>query len=291
MLFHGSMTAVVTPFRDGKIDESAFRKIISRQISAGTDVIVPCGTTGESATLTSDERIRIVKIAVEESLGRAAVLAGAGSNSTETAIKLAKQVKSAGADGMLQVTPYYNKPTQEGLYQHFRAIASVVDLPMVLYNVPCRTSINMTAETTLRLAEIDTIVGIKEAGGNIEQIRQIIAGVPGNFSVFSGDDAMNFEIYSCGGKGCISVTSNIVPEKVVAVWDAFSAGRPEESEKLHEGLSLLNKTMFIETNPIPVKTALSMMGHCHEEFRLPLTPMSDEHREELRSVLKKYNLI
>ncbi|MFA4874687.1 MAG: 4-hydroxy-tetrahydrodipicolinate synthase [bacterium] len=291
MLFSGSMTAIITPFRDGRVDEDALRKLVDWQISQGTDAIVPCGTTGEAVTITYEEQDRIVRIVVEQAAGRVPVLAGAGSNSTANAIKLAKQCKAAGADGQLQVTPYYNKPTQEGLFQHFRAITEVVDLPMVLYNVPGRTAVNMLPETTSRLASIDTIIGIKEACGNLEQIKRIIADTPKEFAVFSGDDAMNFDIYRAGGRGAISVTSNVAPARVAAVWDAFNGGRVEEAQRLHEGLSVLNKAMFIETNPIPAKTALAMMGRCREEFRLPMTAMGEEHRAELKSILESNGLL
>jgi 4-hydroxy-tetrahydrodipicolinate synthase len=212
-------------------------------------------------------------------------MAGAGSNSTAIAIKLAGQAKKAGADGMLQVTPYYNKPTQEGLYQHFRAIAEIVDLPMVLYNVPGRTSVNMTPETTARLAAIDSIIGTKEACGNLGQIKEVISKTPDDFAVLSGDDDMNYDIYRAGGMGTISVTANVVPQRIAAVWDAYEAGNPDESKLLHGKLATLGKAMFIETNPIPVKTALAMMGRCAEEFRLPLTPMAEGHRNELKDIL------
>lgn len=287
MIFKGSMTAIITPFRDGRIDEAALRKLIACQIAAGTDVLVPCGTTGEAATLVPEEYDRIIRIAVEESAGRVPILAGAGSNATATAVRLARIVKEAGADGQLQVTPYYNKPTQEGLFQHFRAIAEVVDLPMVLYNVPGRTSVNMLPETTLRLAEIPIVVGIKEASGKIDQIKAIIAGASREFSVISGDDAMNLEIYEAGGGGCISVTANVAPDRVAAVWDAHAAGLRDEARQLQEALAPLNRAMFLETNPIPAKTALALMGRCHEEFRLPMTPMGAGPKEELLAVLKQ----
>ena len=285
MLFTGAMTAIVTPFRDGRVDEEALRRLIDWQIKAGIDGIVPCGTTGESATVTYEEHDRIVRIAVEQSAGRVPVLAGAGSNATANAIKLGKQAKTAGADGMLQVTPYYNKPTQEGLYQHFRAIAEAVGLPMVLYNVPGRTAVNMLPETTLRLAQIDSVVAVKEASGNLEQIRAIIAEAPADFAVLSGDDAMNLEVYAAGGMGAISVTGNVAPEKVAAVWDAHRAGKKDEAARLQAELLGLNQAMFLETNPIPAKTALAMMGRCREEFRLPLTAMGEQHRSALKTAL------
>lgn len=291
MTFTGAMTAIITPFRDGRVDEEALRNLIDWQIASGIDAIVPCGTTGESPTVSYEEHDRIVRIAVEQTAGRTPVIAGAGSNATATAIKLAKQAKAAGADGMLQVTPYYNKPTQEGLYQHYRAIAEAVDLPMVLYNVPGRTSVNMQAETTLRLARIDTVVAVKEASGDIAQIRAIIADAPKGFGVLSGDDSLNLEIYRAGGSGAISVTGNVAPAKVAAIWDAHQRGNTAEAIRLQEELSLLNKALFIETNPVPAKTALALMGRCREEFRLPLTPISEGHREELKSVLLKYGLL
>lgn len=291
MLFHGSMTALITPFRDGRIDDAALRALIDWQIASGTDVLVPCGTTGEAVTLSHEEIDRVVRITVENAAGRVPVLAGSGSNATSTAIALGKIVQRAGADGMLQVTPYYNKPTPEGLFQHFRAIACAVDLPMVLYNVPGRTAVNMLPETTVRLSAIDTIIGIKEASGKLDQIRQIIADAAKEFAVISGDDAMNVDIYEAGGRGCISVTANVAPDRVAAVWDAHTAEKRSEARRLQDQLTALNKAMFIETNPIPAKTALALMGRCHEEFRLPLTPMGEGPRGELIGVLKEYSLI
>jgi len=291
MKFHGVMTAIITPFRDGLIDETALRALIDWQIRSGVDALVPCGTTGEAATLAYEEQERVVRITIEQAAGRVPVFAGAGSNSTANAIKLAKQAKTAGADGHLQVTPYYNKPTQEGLYQHFKAISAMVDLPMILYNVPGRTAVNMLPETVVRLSSIDVIFGIKEASGNMEQIKKIIADIPSEFCLYSGDDALNLEIYRVGGKGCVSVTSNVAPSKVADVWDRFAAGNVDEAKRLHEELTALNKAMFLETNPIPAKTALAMMDRCQEEFRLPMTPMSEGHKEELLTVLKQYKLL
>jgi 4-hydroxy-tetrahydrodipicolinate synthase len=285
------MTAIVTPFKDGRVDEKALRRLVDWQIASGTDAIVVCGTTGEAATLTYDEHFAVIDTAVEEAAGRVPVIAGAGSNATANAIKLARQAKEAGADAQLQVTPYYNKPTQEGLYQHFRAIAEVVDLPMILYNVPGRTSVNMLPETVARLANIDSIVGIKEASGNLGQIRDIIAKSPEGFALYSGDDAMNFDIYKAGGAGAISVTANVAPEKVAAVWDAHYEGEEDQAGRLHKELDALNRAMFIETNPIPAKTTLAMMGKLSEEFRLPLTPMSEGNRAELKDILKKYGIL
>ncbi|MBT3181893.1 MAG: 4-hydroxy-tetrahydrodipicolinate synthase [Deltaproteobacteria bacterium] len=290
MLFSGSMVAIITPFKDGRIDEDSFRKLIDWQISCGTDTIVVCGTTGEAATLTVTERERIVQIAVEEVSGRVPVMAGAGSNSTDDAIHLSHTLKKAGADGLLHVTPYYNKPTQEGLYQHFRAITEVIDLPVVLYNVPSRTGINMLAETSIRLSMIDSIVGVKEASGNMDQVREIVKNTPDEFGIYSGEDALNLKIYKAGGKGCISVTANIVPDKISTVWDKFIKGNIDEATEIQDYLQDLNDAMFLVTNPIPVKTSLALMGKCREEFRLPLTPMGDDERNQLESKLAKYNL-
>lgn len=284
-IFTGSMTAIVTPFKNGKVDETALRNLIEWQIKEGTSAIVPCGTTGESATITEQEREKIIKTCVEQSSGRVAVIAGSGSNCTETAIKFARIAKDFGADAQLQVTPYYNKPTQEGLFQHFKTIASIVDLPMILYNVPGRSAVNMLPKTVARLSQIETIVGIKEACGSLDQIKELISSVPDNFVVLSGEDSQNLEIYELGGKGCISVTANILPDKVSRIWKLHKGSKHAEAKKLQEEIEVINKMMFIETNPIPVKTALSMMGKIHEEFRLPLTPMGEENREKLRGVL------
>ncbi len=284
------MTALITPFKNGRVDEKALRHLVDWQITSGTDALVPCGTTGEAPTLSYEEHERIVSIVVEQTAKRVPVLAGAGSNATENAIKLTKQAKNAGADGTLQVTPYYNKPTQEGLFRHFEKIAAAVDLPMVVYNVPGRTAVNMEAATTLRLSQIENIIGIKEASGKLEQIDTIIRKAPPNFFLYSGDDPLNGQIYMLGGKGAISVTSNVTPQRVAAVWDAFEKGEKSRALLEHENLQTLNKILFIETNPLPVKTALSLMGKCEEEFRLPLCPMSKINRERLEEVLNSLPL-
>lgn len=278
------MTALVSPFRDGRVDEQALRGLVDWQITCGVHALVPCGTTGEAPCLTDEEHERVVRIVVEQASGRVPVIAGASSNSTEKAIKLAKQAKWAGADATLQVTPYYNKPTQEGLFAHFQTIATAVDLPMILYNVPGRTSVNLEPATTLRLAKIPNIIGIKEASGKLSQIEAIIKEAPDGFDIFSGDDALNTDIYALGGKGTISVTANIVPQLVAKVWNLWQTAR-EEALALQEKLQPLNRVLFIETNPIPVKTALAIMGKCREEFRLPMTAMNPQNRSRLEMVL------
>jgi 4-hydroxy-tetrahydrodipicolinate synthase len=291
MNFTGSMTAIVTPFNDGVVDEQALRALCEWQINEGICALVPCGTTGEAATLSMDERQRVMGIVVDAAQGKVPVIAGAGSNSTTNAIELAYLAKEAGADAQLQVCPYYNKPTQEGLYQHFKKIADETELPIILYNVPGRTAVNMTAETTLRLAELESIVGIKEASGDLDQIRAIVKGAPDDFVILSGEDAQNVEIYKLGGKGCISVTANVVPSQVTKVWKQFESGALADAEGAHEEIQKLNAAMFFETNPIPVKTTLAMMGKIKEEFRLPLTKMGEENRTKLSNVLKSYGLV
>lgn len=290
-LFTGSMTAIVTPFKDGHVDEEALRILVNWQIDSGIQALVPCGTTGEATTLSHSERDRVIRIVVEQTGGRVPVIAGAGSNNTAQAIAFARAAAAAGADGHLQVTPYYNKPTQEGLYQHFEAIARSVELPMVLYNVPGRTAVNMAPETTLRLSSIDNIVGIKEACGNLNQIHAITARAPNRFAVLSGEDVQNWDIYKAGGRGCISVTANVLPEQVTKVWRQFNDGNTDEARRNHEELQSLNEAMFYETNPIPAKTALAMMGRIQEELRLPLTRMSEDNRSKLKEVLTRYGLV
>lgn len=289
--FAGAMTAIVTPFHDGQIHEQALRKLVDWQIGEDISALVPCGTTGEAATLSVEERDRVIRIVIDEANGRVPVIAGAGSNNTAQSIMFSRMAKEAGADATLQVTPYYNKPTQEGLFQHFKAISEAVDTPMILYNVPGRTAVNMTAETTLRLAEIYNIVGIKEASGDLDQIREITQGASEEFVVLSGEDAQNASIYQAGGMGCISVAANVVPSQVAKVWNQFESGDSEAANRSQEELQPLNEAMFFETNPIPVKTALAMMGRIREEFRLPLTPMSEQNRTRLQEVLSKYGVI
>ncbi len=290
-MFKGSMVAIVTPFKNGKVDEKALGDLIEFQIKNGTDVIVPCGTTGESATLSHEEHHRVVEFTVQTVNKRVPVVAGAGSNSTSETLELTKYAQKAGANGVLLITPYYNKPTQEGLYQHFKKVADTVDIPVILYNVPGRTSVNMLPSTVARLREIKNIVGIKEATGDLKQISELIRLCGRDFDVISGDDFTTLPLLAIGGVGAISVTANIIPADAAAMFDAFFAGKMEEALKLHYKMEPLHSLMFIETNPIPVKTALALMGRINEEFRLPLCAMSDANKDKLKKALKDYGLM
>jgi 4-hydroxy-tetrahydrodipicolinate synthase len=285
------MVAIVTPFRNGKVDEKAFGDLIEFQITSGTDVIVPCGTTGESATLSHEEHRRVVELTVKIVNKRVPVIAGSGSNSTSETLELTQYAKKAGADGALLITPYYNKPTQEGLYRHFKLVAESVDIPVVLYNVPGRTGVNMLPSTAARLREVKNIVGVKEAGGDLKQVSELIRLCGRDFDVISGDDFTTLPALSLGGVGAISVTANVAPADCAAMFDAFFAGRMEEALKLHYKLEPLHGAMFLETNPIPAKTALALMGRIAEEFRLPLCPLADANKEKLKKTLKDYGLI
>ncbi len=290
-MFKGSMVAIVTPFRKGKIDEKALGDLIEFHIKSGTDVIVPCGTTGESATLSHEEHHRVIEITVKAVNKRIPVVAGAGSNSTAETLELTNYARKAGADGVLLITPYYNKPTQEGLYRHFKTVAESTDVPIVLYNVPGRTSVNMLPATVARLRAIKNIVGIKEATGDMKQASELIRLCGRDFDVISGDDFTTLPLLALGGVGAISVTANVAPADAAAMFDAFFAGKTAEALKLHFKMEPLHGAMFIETNPIPVKTALAFMGKIAEEFRLPLCPMADANKEKLKKALKDYGLI
>ncbi|MGC2424300.1 MAG: 4-hydroxy-tetrahydrodipicolinate synthase [Nitrospirota bacterium] len=290
-MFKGSIVAIVTPFKNGKVDETALGELIEWHIASGTDGIVPCGTTGESATLGYEEHEQVIEYTVKKVAGRVPVIAGAGSNSTEETIMLTAHAKKVGADGALLITPYYNKPTQEGLYRHFKAVADAVDIPIVLYNVPGRTSVNMLPATVARCAQIKNIVAIKEATANLQQISEIIELCGDKLSVLSGDDFTVLPLLSIGGVGVISVTANVAPVDMAGLCDAYFAGDMVEARRLHYKLQPLNQAMFYETNPIPVKTALGLMGKCSPELRLPLCPMSDTNTEKLTNVMKKYGLI
>ena len=290
-MFKGSMVAIVTPFKNGKVDEKALGDLIEFQIKNGTDVIVPCGTTGESATLSHEEHQRVVEFTVKTVNKRVPVVAGAGSNSTSETIDLANYAKKAGADGVLLITPYYNKPTQEGLYQHFKKVTDSVDIPVILYNVPGRTGVNMLPSTVARLRTIKNIVGIKEATGDLKQISELIRLCGRDFDVISGDDFTTLPMLAIGGTGAISVTTNIVPADAAAMFDNFFAGKREEALTYHFKMEPLHSFMFIETNPIPVKTSLALMGKIAEEFRLPLCPMADANKDKLKKALKDYGLI
>jgi len=290
-MFKGIFTAIVTPFNNGKIDEKAYRDLIEWQIQEGIHGLVPCGTTGESVTLSDVEWEHVIEITLEQVSNRIPIIAGAGSNCTEKAVKLTKKAYKLGVAATLQVTPYYNKPTQEGLYEHFKAIAKAADLPVVLYNVPGRTSVNILPETTARLSRIENIVGIKEASGDLEQIKKTKKMVSEDFAILSGEDAQNLAIYELGGVGAISVTSNILPAKVSDVWNIFESGDKDGAKFIQEELQPVNKALFIETSPIPVKTSLAMMGRIKEEFRLPLTRMGPENKKKLIETLKGYRLV
>jgi 4-hydroxy-tetrahydrodipicolinate synthase len=286
--FAGTYTAIATPFRrDGKLDDPALERLIKSQIKGGVDGVVPVGTTGESPTLDYEEHVYVIKRTVELAAGRIGVLAGTGGNSTSEAIYLTKMAKKAGAQGSLQVAPYYNKPTQEGLFQHFRAIAEATDLPMVLYSVPGRCGVEIAVDTVHRLASAcPTVVGIKEAGGNPDRVSQLRAALGPKFTIVSGDDSLTLPFMSVGAHGVISVASNVIPREVSQMVKAFASGKAEPALKLHARFYSLFKDLFIETNPIPVKAALAMLGICEEEYRLPLVPMGARNRETLKATLK-----
>jgi len=290
-MFKGSIVASITPMENGKVDTLRFKEHIEWLIENESDGIVPCGSTGESATLTHEEHKKLIDIAVKTANGRVKIIAGTGSNATREAIEFTRSAKDSGADGALLISPYYNKPTQEGVYQHHMEVADAVDIPQILYNVPGRTALNILPQTVARLASHENIVGIKEATGSIEQAIDVLAETPAGFLLLSGDDFINQPMLAIGGHGSISVTANIVPKKMAEMHRLFSVGERDESLKIHFELRELSKAMFIETNPIPVKTLLAMMGKANEEFRLPLTKMAEENRVRLQKVLKKYSLI
>jgi 4-hydroxy-tetrahydrodipicolinate synthase len=286
-MFTGTYTAIVTPFRNGVLDEPALERLIKSQIKGGVDGIVPVGTTGESPTLDYEEHVRVIELAVQFANRKIKVLAGTGGNSTSEAIYLTKAAEEAGADGSLQVAPYYNKPTQEGLFQHFSAIAKATRLPLVLYSIPGRCGIEIGVETVKRLATAHkTIVGIKEAGGTADRVSQLRAALGPKFEILSGDDSLTLPFMAVGANGVISVASNVVPREVSRMVKAFASGKVSEAQKLHAKLYPLFKDLFIETNPVPVKAALAMMGMMAEEYRLPLVPMEAKNKEVLRRTLK-----
>jgi 4-hydroxy-tetrahydrodipicolinate synthase len=290
LVLRGSMAAIVTPFRDDRIDEAAFKRLIERQIAAGTSAVVPCGTTGESATLSFEEHDRVIELAVQSARGRIQVIAGTGSNSTREAIRLTSDAKRAGADGALLISPYYNKPTQRGLYLHFKAVAEAVDLPLVLYNIQSRTAVNIEPETFAQLAAVKNIVAVKESSGNLEQMSRILELTHGKLALLSGDDALTLPVLAIGGAGVISVSANLVPKDVAAMVEAALAGRHEEALQWHRRLLPLTKALFLETNPIPVKTAMGMLGMIAPELRLPLCPMSEANEQKLHTALEAYGL-
>jgi 4-hydroxy-tetrahydrodipicolinate synthase len=295
-MFKGSIVAIVTPFtaKDGKniVDEKRLRDLIEFQIKNGTSGIVPCGTTGESATLSFEEHERVIEITIEQVNKRVPVIAGTGSNSTEEAIVLTRHAAAAGAAASLQVSPYYNRPTQNGLYEHFKAIADAVDIPIILYNIASRTGVNIEPETVARLAgECKNIVGIKEASGSLGQMSRIKILCPDNFDLISGDDSLTLPVLAIGGRGIISVVANIIPKDVAAMVAEFEKGNIQQARKLHYKMLPLIKAVFLETNPIPVKTAMGLMGLCEPQLRLPMCAMSADNLEKLKKALKDYGLL
>jgi len=291
-MFKGSIVAIVTPFKNGKVDEKKFRDLIEFQIKNGSVGIVPCGTTGESATLSFDEHDRVIEITIEQVKKRVPVIAGTGSNSTEEAIMLTKHAAKAGADASLQVSPYYNRPTQKGLYEHFKAVADSVNIPIILYNIASRTGVNIEPETIAKLAhDCKNILGVKEASGNLDQMSRIKALCGQKFDLISGDDSLTLPILSIGGTGIISVVANIVPKDVANLVAEFEKGNLKKAQEIHYKLLPLIKAMFIETNPIPVKTAMGLLGMCAPDLRLPMCAMAPENLERLKKALKEYGLL
>ena len=287
----GAIVAIVTPFKDGKLDEEGLKDLIEWHIRSGTHCIVPCGTTGESATLSHEEHMRVVELTIETVRGRVPVIAGTGSNSTAETIMLTKHAKKAGADAALVITPCYNKPSQEGLYQHFMTVARECKFPMILYNVPGRTGVNMLPQTVARCAKSRYVIGIKEATGSLRQVSDVVRSCPKNFIVLSGDDFTAFPTMAVGGKGVISVASNVMPKEMANMTNAFFKGDMDKARRLHFKLFPLFEAMFFETNPVPAKTALGAMGRISDEVRQPLAPMSEANRERLLGVLKGLKVI
>ena len=292
MMFTGCGTALVTPFRqDFSLDEDALRRLVRRQVEAGINFLVPCGTTGESPTLGAGEQKRVVQITIEEARGKVPVLAGAGGNDTAHVIKLAREFEGLGANGILSVSPYYNKPTQEGLYQHFKAIAAAVRLPIILYNIPGRTGVNIEPATIKRLAEIDNIAGVKEASGNISQMAVILDSVPEKFAVLSGDDGITLPLLALGGRGLISVASNEIPAEMTRIVKLALASDFAAAREIHRRYFRLMEVNFVETNPGPVKAAMALMGLLEPVFRLPLVAPKPENLAKIRSVLESLGLV
>lgn len=290
-MFHGSITALITPFRNGKVDEAAFQKFVAWQVAEGSHAVIPVGTTGESPTLTHQEHGRVVELCVEAAGGKVPVIAGAGSNSTEEAISLARHAKAAGAAAVLVVTPYYNKPTQEGLYQHYKAIHDAVDLPIVIYNIPGRCVVDMKVETMARLAKLPNIVGVKDATADLVRPLRTRLEIGPDFCQLSGEDATVVAFLAQGGAGCISVTANIAPRLCAELHNAWAARDFAKVEDLRDRLMPLHQAMFVETSPAPVKYAASLLGLCAEDVRLPLVPVSDETRATVRAAMTKAGLI
>ncbi|MGC1275343.1 MAG: 4-hydroxy-tetrahydrodipicolinate synthase [Planctomycetaceae bacterium] len=288
--FAGLTVALITPFKDGQVDEAALRKLVDFQIEAGTDCVSPCGTTGESPTLTHEEDERVVAIVCEQAAGRVKVVAGTGSNSTAEAIRLTKSAKKAGADAALVVGPYYNKPTQDGFYRHYEAIAAAVELPIVLYNIPGRTAKNIEPETICRISEIPAVVAVKESTGSMDQASQILSG--SDLTVLSGDDSLTLPLLALGGSGVVSVVGNIVPKDVKAMIAAWKAGDVAEAQRRHHQLFPLCRDMLsLSTNPIPLKAAMALLGRDSGEVRLPLTPLTERETSKLRETLVTYGLL
>jgi 4-hydroxy-tetrahydrodipicolinate synthase len=290
-MFEGVLTAMVTPFRDGAVDEKALAELVEAQIDAGVDGLVPCGSTGEAATLSHAEHRRVVELVVQAARGRVPVVAGTGSNNTREAIELTRHAKEVGADGALLISPYYNKPTQAGIVAHFEAVARETRLPLIVYNIPGRTASNMLPETLARLSENEHVAGVKEACGDLDQIAHVIARCPDDFDVLSGDDSLTLPLLAIGGKGVISTSANVAPGPMGELVRAFREGKLARARELHYRLLPLFDVLFCETNPIPVKAAVALTGRIRPEIRLPLLPLSEANRERLQVVLKELGIL
>ena len=293
MRFSGTYTALITPFRDGAIDVPAFQALIERQIAGGVDGIIPCGTTGESPTLDTDEHLEVIRLAVEFAADRCEVVAGSGANATAEAIELTEAAEQLGATGSLQVCPYYNKPSQQGLYLHFKAIAESTSLPIMLYSVPGRAMIEIAPETTARLAaDFPNITAIKEAGGSVDRVNQLIQAVPENFAILCGDDTLTLPFIACGAAGLVSVASNLIPDIMARLVRACRNGSFDEALAIQKQYyPLMRGLMSLDVNPVPIKTAVSLQGHCTPELRLPLAPLSADHSAKLTALLESYSLL
>ncbi|MGE9270485.1 MAG: 4-hydroxy-tetrahydrodipicolinate synthase [Verrucomicrobiales bacterium] len=293
MSFRGTYTALITPFQDDQIDRAAFKALIDRQVDAGIDGIVPVGTTGESPTLDRDEHVEVIKLAVEYAAGRCEVVAGTGANATREAIELTQEAEAAGATGSLQVCPYYNKPSQEGLYHHFKAVADATSLPIMLYSIPGRSVVEIAVDTAVRLAaDCENITAIKEAGGSVDRVNQLAQELPDDFAILSGDDPLTLPFMSCGAVGLVSVAANLVPDVMARLVRACLNGSYDEAIALQKRYyPLFRGLMSLEVNPVPIKEAVALQGHCSNEIRLPMAPLSDAQRTKLRSLLDDFDLI